>query len=107
MAKRRHNKDLPRKVEPAEFGGGRRRGFYTVGDLARLQLLCARAGCARVALFTWSACADANWLRPLCPECDVEMNDMVLRWMGDPDRTEKMRAYRAEMERRIGDRLRT
>lgn len=105
MAKRRHNKDLPRKVDPAAFGGGRRRGYYTNVDMARLQLLCSRAGCSRVALFTWSGCADDNVQRPLCPECDVELNDRVLEWWGDPDRMEKIRAYRAVIEERIGDRL--
>lgn len=102
MAKRRHNKDLSPKTDPAEFGGGRRRGYYSVADMQRMQLLCSRAGCGRVAVHTWAACADGNVLRPACPECDFLMNAIVLDWWGDPDITEKLGAYRRRVEAEIG-----
>ena len=102
MAKKRHNKDLPRKTDPAEFGGGRRRGYYSVADMARLEMLCSRAGCDRVAVHTWAACADGNTLRPACPECDYLMNAQVLAWWGDPDIDAKLAAYRARVEAEIG-----
>jgi hypothetical protein len=72
MAKRRHNKDLPVKLNPAEFGGGRRRGYYTQAEIE--QLLCCRAGCGRFAIASWGACCDGNVQRPFCPECDLELN---------------------------------
>lgn len=101
--KRRHVKDLPAKTESAEFGGGRRRGGYTREDIARV--LCSRAGCGRQAHASWAACCDGNVLRPLCAECDVELNWRALEWMGDPDREAKIVAYANRMEAEAGRRL--
>lgn len=87
------------KRRPEEFGGGRREP-YTADGIMRL--LCSRAGCGRRAFASWGACADGNLQRPLCPECDVALNTMVLEWFGDPDAAAKLARYRAHMEDRIG-----
>lgn len=100
MAKRRHNKDLPRKTAPAEFGGGRSRGFYLDREIRIL--LCSRAGCGRKAYATWGACSDASIQRPLCPECDVMLNYLVLQFMRDPNITGKMTDYTEYVESRAG-----
>jgi len=55
--------------------------------------------CGRVAGTQWQICSDGNVYRPLCIECDIELNDMVLRWMGvgDEEREEKMDKYRKRL----------
>ena len=68
---------------------GRRKPYTTVG-LRRLP--CVRCG-AR-AVHQWQICADGNIYRPVCRDCDVDLNAMVLAWAGDPDAEEKMRRYR-------------
>lgn len=56
---------------------GRRRP-YTDAGVGRLP--CFR--CGRPALHQWSACSDGNLWRPLCLECDIALNRLVLEWMG-------------------------
>lgn len=90
------------KLSPRHFGGGRPadRPPYSAEGIKRL--LCARAGCGRRAHASWGACADDNVQRPLCPECDVELNRVTLLWMGDPERNKKMVAYMKRVEEQIG-----
>lgn len=68
-----------------------RRQPYTATGVKRLP--CVR-GCGRKAHASWQACADGGIYRPLCLECDIEINEMVLRWMRDPEWESKMAAYR-------------
>lgn len=77
-------------TERAAFGGGRRKP-YTAAGIRRLP--CSRAGCTRQAHAQWSACADGNLQRPLCAECDVDLNRQALCWWGDPDWKRKIVAY--------------
>ena len=65
---------------------------YTELGLRRLP--CSRCG-ARPSYGQWSGCADDNRYRPLCRPCDEELNEMVMRWWGDPDADAKMESYRA------------
>lgn len=90
---------MPPAIDRAAFGGGRRQPYSTIG-IARLP--CARAGCTRPAYATWSACADGNLQRPLCPECDVALNVMVLRWFGDPEADTKLAHYQAHVAAAAG-----
>lgn len=71
---------------------GRRRP-YTARGVRRLP--CFRCG-ARASQ-QWSVCADGNLFRPVCDSCDVALNDLTLRFMGDPQRRAKMAAYRERM----------
>ena len=41
----------------------------------------------------WHICADGNRPRGLCAACDIALNDLVLKFMGDPERRKKMTAY--------------
>lgn len=75
---------------PDALGHGRRRP-YTDAGIRRLP--CVR--CKRPAAFQWSVCADGNLQRPLCADCDVALNRLVLEWAGDPDVEAKMAAYEA------------
>ncbi len=69
-----------------------RRTPYTDKGIRRIK--CWRADCNNRAAFQWQACADGRAFRPVCAECDVAINAMVLDFMGDPDREAKMAAYR-------------
>lgn len=51
--------------------------------------------CPRRAATQWNICADGNSFRPICLPCDVALNSLVLRFMRDPDRNEKIARYRA------------
>lgn len=73
--------------------GSWRRKPYTERGLERLT--CFRAGCTNQAYSQWNICADGPY-RPVCRECDVELNRMVLEWAGFPDAAEKIARYRAE-----------
>lgn len=90
------------KTLSEQFGGGRARGRppYSSDGIARL--MCSRAGCDRKAYATWGACADDNVQRPLCAECDVEVNRIVLDWMGDPAAAAKMAVYEARVTETVG-----
>lgn len=52
---------------------------------------CTR--CEQTAEYQWSACADDNAWRPLCPKCDYDLNVMVIRWYGFPDAEKKLKKY--------------
>lgn len=73
---------------PAKRHGRRR--LYTQIGVRRLP--CVR--CGSRARYQWSICADGNLQRPLCRECDIDLNRMVLEWVGDPEAAQKVAAYR-------------
>lgn len=59
------------------------------------RVACAR--CGKPSKFQWQICSDNNTYRGLCVACDIELNQMVLRWIGFPDWEEKMKAYIASI----------
>lgn len=63
---------------------------YTARGISRVP--CAR--CGKPANQQWQICSDDRLYRPLCNACDLEMNELVLKWIGFPDWEEKMEAYR-------------
>ncbi len=71
-----------------------RRIPYTARGIGRLP--CFR--CGRRATFQWQVCADGRLYRPLCTGCDIELNKLVLRWMGDPEAIEKIERYRTRVQ---------
>ena len=70
---------------------GRRRPYTAIG-IRRLP--CTR--CGSPSRFQWQICSDGNLYRPLCAACDVELNRMVLEWVGFPDWREKLARYERE-----------
>lgn len=72
-----------------------RRRPYTAIGVRRLR--CYRAGCNKRAVHQWQICSDDRVFRPICEECDVELNRLVLEWMGFPDAAEKLERYREKM----------
>ena len=66
---------------------------YTQRGIKRL--CCVR--CFGPAVHQWQVCADNNTYRPICAECDVELNKLVLQWMGDTLWDEKIATYRKHL----------
>ena len=58
---------------------------------ALLRMKCV--ACGARAKFQWSACADGNVWRPLCPRCDVAVNIAVLKVVQPKNWRRKVRAY--------------
>jgi len=50
--------------------------------------------CGKPAKHQWQICADGNQYRAICLDCDIALNEMVLKFMGFPDWDEKMEAYK-------------
>lgn len=73
-----------------------RRAPYTVRGIARMT--CIR--CGGQAVHQWQICADGNKQRPLCVDCDIKLNALVLKWARDPDAGKKIAAYKADCESR-------
>lgn len=64
---------------------------YTEIGIARLK--CFR--CGAKAEHQWQICANANRYLPICLECDIELNHLVIDFMNFPNRRELMTAYRS------------
>lgn len=71
----------------------RRRPYSAIG-IARMK--CIR-GCGRRARYQWQICSDGNVYRPVCRECDVELNEMVMRWAFGDAREVDLMAYREKV----------
>lgn len=71
-----------------------RRTPYTKAGIRRVR--CAR--CGQGATEQWQICADDNQWRGICTGCDVALNDLVLRFVRDPDRAAKIARYRKRLE---------
>lgn len=78
----------------AETMAGRRKP-YTARGIQRLT--CCIQGCTNKAKFTWSICADKNVIRPLCPEHDVALNEMAMRFAFGRTREADLDRYRRKV----------
>jgi hypothetical protein len=65
---------------------------YTQIGIKRLK--CFR--CGKQAEHQWQICADNNIFRPICRECDIALNELVLKWMGFHDWEDKIEKYKEE-----------
>ena len=63
---------------------------YTAIGIKRLP--CFR--CGKPATQQWQICSDGNLNRPMCDDCDIELNELVLRFMRDPDANKKIKEYK-------------
>lgn len=54
-------------------------------------MACARCGATPTQ--QWNICSDGNVYRPICVECDIEINRMVLEFIGDPEAKSKIERY--------------
>ncbi len=63
---------------------------YTEIGIKRLK--CFR--CENRASQQWQICADGNVYRPICSQCDVVLNYLVMDFMEVPDKVEKIQRYK-------------
>ena len=77
-----------------ECAANGRREPYTETGLRRMA--CFSCG-LRSAHAQWSICALGNRHFPICAECDVELNAIVLRWAGVPGVREIILRYAAAL----------
>lgn len=70
----------------------KRKEPYTAIGIKRLK--CIR--CGEQAMFQWQVCSDGNNYRPLCGNCDVALNELVLEWMGHPNASQLITKYYVE-----------
>lgn len=63
---------------------------YTEIGVKRLK--CFR--CDNRAAQQWQICADGNEYRPICSQCDVELNELVMKFMKMTDVHEKIQRYK-------------
>ena len=63
---------------------------YTEIGIKRLK--CFR--CGAKAEYQWQICSDENIYRPICGKCDIELNEIVLKWVGFLDWEEKINKYK-------------
>lgn len=75
------------------IGSGRKKPYTEIGIL---RMPCAR--CGGKATHQWQICSDGNLWRPVCVRCDIDLNAVVLEFMGDPQRQVKIAKYRKRQE---------
>jgi len=63
---------------------------YTEIGIRRLK--CFR--CGEKPTQQWQICSDNNVYRPICDKCDIELNELALKFMGFADWKEKIEKYR-------------
>ncbi len=63
---------------------------YTEIGIKRLK--CFR--CDNKASQQWQICADGNVYRPICSQCDVVLNYLVMDFMEMSDRDKKIQLYK-------------
>lgn len=74
-----------------------RRQPYTARGIARVK--CIR--CPNKAHASWQICADGRMHRPLCKECDIELNEIVMRWAFGRRRERDLKRYAARVRETI------
>lgn len=62
---------------------------YTERGIKRKK--CIR--CENQAIHQWQICADGNNYRPICIQCDIELNKLVLDFMKHPKKEELSKDY--------------
>lgn len=66
---------------------------YTEIGIRRLR--CVR--CGKQASQQWQVCADDNVFRPICIDCDIALNVLVLEWIGDSKSKDKISKYKRKL----------
>lgn len=80
-----------RKIRASLKALASRRRPYSTAGIHRVP--CWR--CGAPSKHQWQVCADDRIFRGLCWPCDVALNALVLRWMGDPEWRRKVERYKA------------
>lgn len=74
---------------------------YTEKGIRRLK--CFR--CGKPARTQWEICSDNNTYRPLCLQCDYELNKTVLEFMDFDDAEKKLETYKEYLEQVYGEKI--
>jgi hypothetical protein len=70
-----------------------RRRPYTKRGIRRVK--CSRVGCSNKAVHTFNICAvDRGIYYPVCVECDIKINEIVVRLIFGDKREDELRRYR-------------
>ena len=72
-----------------------RRKSYTQRGIERMT--CCVDGCTNKARYEWRICADGNMARPICPDHDVALNQLVMRWAFRDTREADIKRYRQKV----------
>lgn len=72
-----------------------RKILYTEKGILRMK--CSRYGCNHQAKYQWRICADNELWKPICFECDIKLNGVVLKFMNDPQFSLKIKRYKARL----------
>lgn len=80
-------------MKPKPLG---RRQPYTEAGIRR----CACQRCGQPAHAQWSICANGNRQVPICLDCDIALNRLVLEWIGADRVDERMSAYTDTIRRK-------
>lgn len=72
---------------------GRKEPYTEIGIR---RLTCFRCGASKPQQ-QWQICADDNLYRPICNKCDVELNEMVLKWAGIKNWRSKLKRYKKQL----------
>ena len=67
-----------------------RRKPYTV--LGLRQKACTRCG-VKPSRYQWSSCATSNLWMPICKDCDILLNQLVVDFFNFANKDELMKAY--------------
>jgi len=62
---------------------------YTFIGIGRKK--CER--CGEPAQYQWQICSLKNWYYPICGECDIKLNETVLKFMGISGRKKIIQQY--------------
>lgn len=74
-----------------------RRKPYT--DIGLRRMACTRCGC-KPSKYQWNSCACHNLWMPICEECDILLNQMVLDFFNFQNKRELMEAYLIKIGRK-------
>lgn len=62
------------------------------------RMACVRCG-NKPSYSSWQICSDQRRHRPLCAQCDYDLQVLVLRWFGHPDTERLLEEYRVFLAR--------
>lgn len=77
----------------SNHGPGRKQPYTQIG-ISRIP--CIK--CGKPSRTQFQICADDRLYRPFCTEHDIELNEMVLRWVWGDAREDDLKRYREKME---------
>jgi len=72
---------------------GRKKPYSMIG-IGRVP--CSR--CGKPSRTQFQICADRRIYRPFCTECDIALNELVMRWVWGDTREDDLKRYREKME---------